>query len=148
MATQHGADQNLLQKFEGLLRQPTAPKQQPPMSATPRSSSIIPCMQEPCLRLTLARHLQGAIRQVIGVPGWKIRAVDLAVIFIMPLDMLRKIARTGVVPDMGAIPAVVDIHLEWISELMILCKLMIFYLSLSLSLSLSLCVCVCFGGQN
>ncbi|KAK0707569.1 hypothetical protein B0H67DRAFT_316835 [Lasiosphaeris hirsuta] len=83
------------------------------MSATP--SSVIPPTEEVRIRLDLARELQNSIRKVNGVPSWKFSASHISVIFVMPLDILKQIARTGRVPHLT--PGAADTHLQRASDL-------------------------------
>jgi len=130
MATQ--VDEDLRQKLESFWQSASPQHRQaltrflatkPPMNATP--SSVIPPTEEARIRLDLARELQNSIRKVNGVPSWKFSASHLGVIFVMPLDILKQIARTGRVPHLT--PGAADTHLQRASDLIKECKLTSFW---------------------
>ncbi|KAK0612091.1 hypothetical protein B0T14DRAFT_595599 [Immersiella caudata] len=120
MATQ--AEEDLRQKLEYFCQSASPQDREaltrflttkPLMNANP--NSVIPPTEEARIRLDLARQLQNSIREVNGVPGWKFSASHLGVIFVMPLDILKQIARTGIVPNLRAGAA--DTHLQRVSDL-------------------------------
>jgi len=126
MATQ--ADEDLRQKLEYFCQSASPQDREalprflatkPPRNATP--NSVIPLTEEALIRLDLARQLQNSIREVNGVPGWKFSASHLGVIFVMPLDILKQIARTGIVPNLRSGAA--DTHLQRVSDLIKECRL-------------------------
>ena len=91
-------------------------------------SSVIPPTEEVSIRLNYARQLETKIREYYGSKNWVFSASHLALLFMIPMDVLKHLANTGKVP--GVYPGEADIHLQQASDLVKECK----YTSLRISL--------------
>jgi hypothetical protein len=66
-----------------------------PMGET--AGDIIPPAEEARIRLELAQQLQGVIREQLEQENWRFTASHLSVLFVMPIDILREVASSGLV---------------------------------------------------
>lgn len=76
---------------------------------------IIPSTEEARIRLDLAKQLETTIRERMNCKTWRFTASKLAVVFVMPLDLLRRMAESGKHPTRSYFTA--DFGLILASEL-------------------------------